>query len=1289
MSKFSVKKPYTVLVGIVLVLLLGIVAFSNMTPDLLPNIEMPYAVVVTTYVGASPEEVEQVVSKPLEQAMATLDNIKSVSSTSAENYSMVALEFTDEVNMDALSVDVREKINIISGYWSDSVGEPFIIKVNPDMLPVVVAAVTYEGTDVKELSSFVKDSLMTKLESIDGVASVSSSGIIENTIVVEIDPEKLGTINNTISKALNEQFNVSRGQLQSVLSQAQSGVGQISQIQQQLIASSAELQSSIDTLFKQLGENTPDVTMLLEAAKLQKNQLETRQQTLSDIKTHIDDALARQETVIEQELSENPDMTREQAIKVISQPNHPSFVEYNRAITELAACDALLKPYGIGREQLDDTINGLVSAIESTGKTVEQLERVKNNPELIQQQLDEISKELSKSLGGSAAQASASLGKISVILGSTLSQMSAGLVQLDQTQENALIQSDMNNIITLDMLSAVLQAQNFSMPAGYVADENKDYIVRVGDKLTDVEEIKNLTLFDLGMEGLEPVKLSDVAEVKVVDNADKTYAKINGKDGVLLSFTKQSGYATASVSTELSKEFGKLEEQYPGLTFVPMMDQGDYIGIVVDSVLQNLALGAALAILILLLFLRDIRPTLITAISIPVSLTFALVLMYFSEVTLNIISLSGLAVGVGMLVDNSIVVIENVYRLRSMGASKTRAAVSGAAQVASAITSSTLTTVCVFFPIVFVKGLTKQLFTDMALTIGYSLLASLFIALTFVPAASSFMLRNMKEEKRDPLEVLRRGYERSLRFVLRHRAAAMAVTLAVLCASAFFAIARGFQFMPEMEGTEIMISVEMDKDTKLDQTAKMGDTIMQRVSAIEGVGTVGAMQSSGMGSIIGMGGSEGDENSLTMYALVDPSSKVKSSKIVKDIQLSAEDLDCNVVVSGASAMSGYGSALSGDGVAINIYGENGDSMQQAAREICEILSEVEGAENIADSVGETTTELRIIVDKDKAALQGLTVAQVYMKIADLLTKNAASTSVTQNGDSMSVNILSQTAQKLTPDDIRNFEFYADNSGMGMGTTGTPKRIVLGDIAEITEGSSMNSISRVGGRRCVSVKASIAEGYNVSLVTNASKKAMESYIPPDGIAIEFAGENESIMEAIGELVTMLLIGVAIVYLIMVAQFQSLISPFIVMFNIPLAFTGGFLALLITGMEVSVISLIGFVMLIGIIVNNGIVLVDYINTLRSEGMGLYNAIIEAGTTRLRPVLMTALTTILGLLPLAFSLGTGSDLIAPVAVVCVGGLIYATIMTLFVIPVMYSVLNKKPPRVIKAEDLEIIKE
>lgn len=1323
LAKFSVKKPFTVLVAVILIIILGAVSFSRMTPDLLPSIELPYVVVVTTYMGASPEEIETTITKPIEQTTATLDNIKQISSVSNENYSMVVLEFSNDVNMDAATMNIREKLDVIGGAWNDYVGTPIILKLNPDMLPLGVYAVNRTGMSAVELSAFYENTLSAKLEGVEGVASVSASGLIAESVNIVLDQAKIDAKNVEIAAAIDEQFKATETKLDDAQMEIFEGIVGVENGKTKIKNGSAslkqakkELQAQIDQALAQLDQPQAQLLQLKldtvnEIANLDrlitdtqsaidlidsratvesaKNIAASKVAALQPVKDAYENASGdpAQDTAVLQALSQaqldlSTTFTLAEALEMFD--SYQS--SYDQAVATLSRIDTLVAANG-GSDSAAitalkaniTTYRGLsAQAMGVLAGVNTQLAQLQGASDAITQQGEQAKAQMAEAQSA-LRKALNQVNDSVVAMAEAQAQVDASRDQVEDSKQTAKDGTDLHTLLSLSNLSGILSAQNFSMPAGYATEQDRKWLVYVGDKIMTAEELSDMILFDLGMDDVAPIRVSDVADVLVVDNASSNYAKINGNDGVLLSLNKQSGYATADVSENIQKTFASLSDSYEGLTFTTLMDQGDYIHLVVNSVLQNLILGGVLAILILLLFLRDIRPTFIIACSIPISVTFAFVLMYFSGVTLNIISMSGLAVGVGMLVDNSIVVIENIYRLRKQGVSPFRAAISGAVQVAGAITASTLTTVCVFLPIVFIEGITRQLFQDMALTIAYSLLASLIIALTLVPAMASGLLKKTSDAKQKAIPALTRAYEKSLRFALKHRASVLVVAVTLLAVSIVIAVSKGFSYMPDMASTQMNVTVELDEDATFDETTAMLDLVAERIRTLDEVETTGTMLSQGMGSMVGMSDSSANTTSGSVYVVLNESGR-SSLALEPVIEELCEDLDCTVTASGASGMGGI-SMLSGGGVSVEIYGSDLATLRQAATEIGAILQTVDGIASVNDGLEATAPALSITVDKEKAMRQGLTVAQVYAAVSKRLTTDGTATSIEETDQDVTV-----TLPKTDPtvQDVRDMTIDVTQK------SGVVKRVALSEIATFTESETLQSINRVSQRRYITVAGTLKDGYNVTLVTRAAEKALSTYsMPQDGMYLEFAGENETIMNSMNDLLLMLILGVVIVYLIMVAQFQSLLSPFIVMMTIPLAFTGGLFALLLAGMDISIVAMIGFIMLVGIIVNNGIVLIDMMNRLRMDGMERRDAVIEAGVTRLRPVLMTALTTVLGLVPLGFGVGMGAGLVQPVAVVAIGGLIYATFMTLYVVPILYDMMVKRPPRVVTQEDMTLIEE
>lgn len=1344
LPKLSVKKPMTIFVAVIVVIVLGIVSVFKMTPDLLPNMDFPYAIILTTYPGQTPETVESVVTKPLEQSLSTIDGVKTITSTSSDNYSILTLEFEDGTNMDTATVDMRGNLDTIKDAWPDGVGSPYLMKINPNMMPVAMVAVDYDGYDTVQISDYVNNELKNQLEGIDGVASVSTKGIVTQKENVIISQTKIDALNAKINDALNDKFGDAEKKISDAKKELQDNISKAEQGSDTIEQSINDLNSQQEEVAKQLadaqGKAQSGYTEILNA-KMQlldqqqsltatKQTLTIAYQTLTQIKEKLD-SLQDEKAQLTQQIETfekiyndykdalsklaNPDLTDEQLAQV-------------RAI--LAKIDEELDKYGFPKEELEERLNNAKNALTNVDKaitqTVEALKGLDTTEEKLDDTIAEIADKISQVDGGITQIAAAVKGldnnTVSVnqalseiekqqslaayqlsgglsALNTKQSEVNSALTQLNSAQEElksasdelseqkdkAKKAADMTNTVTISNVSNILTAQNFSMPAGYVSDdENIKYLVRVGDKIDGNKEMQSLALFDTGIDGIGVVKLSDVADVFIADDSDEVFTKINGNSGVVFSFSKQSDAATATVSENIAKKLNSLTQENEGLHFTTLMDQGDYIDIIINSVLQNLLMGAVLAIIILYLFLRDIKPTLIVALSIPISVIFALVLMYFSGVTLNMISLSGLAIGVGMLVDNSVVVIENIYRLRNLGVPPVKAALNGAKQVAGAIASSTLTTICVFFPIVFIEGLTRQIFMDMALTITYSLLASLIVALTLVPAMGQRMLRKVKPVKHGMFDKMLGGYEKSIRFVLKHRAIALIAAVVLLFGSMFGAVARGFSFMPNMASTELSVTVSLDDSATMDDTIDAAQNLLDTLSKYDDFETVGVMTGSTT-SLMGLTGSvsssDSDKGSVMAYAVFKDDKVKNSESISKEIEAELQSIDGDVVVSGSSSSSSMSAMLGNDGVSIKLYGDDLKTLQDTAKDMAEKLAAVDGIDETDNGIGATSGEIKVTVDKTKAAKKSLTVAQVYQQIAAAITSETTSSTLTNSGKDLDVVVIKDENSDVTKNNIKDIKLtYTDKEG-------NEKTTKLSEVAEISDSESMNSITRSDQKRYIKVSGTLKDGYTNTDVSNKAKAVFDDYKLPDGCSIEYSGSNESTMEAVNQMLLMMLLGVILIYLIMVAQFQSLKSPFIIMFTIPLAFTGGFLGLLITGFDVSVVALLGFVMLCGIIVNNGIVLVDYINNLRLEGKERREAIVEAGKTRMRPILITAITTVLGLSTMALGIGTGSEIMQPIAIVCIGGLLYATIMTLYIVPVIYDILSKKELRKVSESDLEEI--
>ena len=1429
LSRFSVKKPMTVFVAVVLVLILGVMSFINMTTDLLPNMDLPYAVAYTTYIGASPEQVEQSVTKPMESALAATSGLKNITSVSQENVSIVVMEFEEGTGMDSAMIEMNAALDQLSGSLPDAAGSPILMKINPDLLPIMVLAVDSDSMARQELSEFTTSTVIPALERVDGVASVSGSGLLESQIRIELDQSRIDALNEKVLTAIDGSLADAEKQLKATRKQITEGkkkleeqsgtayaqlvaaAGQLSGIKDQTTIgstlNSAEVKAlqavldQYDAMVK-LQKDYNDAETIARAfgaadyAKLQllqtnrttlranlkaaENSLKAADAALKELGSSDEDALQEEldaakaqqaaaqaaynaaalgapkrleekedagwkelqqrETKkqaeiaeLEQQLADDPNNaelqaklnTAQAALAAIKMEqtayinrNDPETVKANEALTaaqnSVTRAETRLETYrqsaaakaeaektlAEGTKALDEntaaikkilgeengkkwieshdkvqddygTIAELNAAISALEPRIPELEKELATAKASQKELDAALSELDK------AQSQLETGKLELsqqlILATVQLQQAEQALneaeeQFRQQRDAAYKAAGLDGILTQSAVSQLFMAQNFSMPAGYIQSADGRLALKVGDKFADLQELENWVLFDYSVGDVGQIRLSDIADVRLADNAEELYAKINGNDGVLLTVQKSSVASTSGACRNLYDTMERLEEKYEGLHLTALSDQGQYIDLVIRSVLQNLLFGALLATAILLLFLRDLRPTVIVAFSIPISLLFAVVLMYFTGVTLNIISLSGLALGVGMLVDNSIVAIENIYRLRQLGYNAATAAVHGCRQIAGAITASTLTTVCVFVPILFTGGLTRQIFADMGLTIAYSLGASLLVALTLVPALSGKILTGDAAGKK-PNRLLSRmmeRYEKLLRLVLRHKAPVLLGAVALLIVSGLLAVGMGTAFMPEMDSPQVSVSIEMPEDATTAQGRETCDTVIDRILSVDGVDTVGAMEGKTM-----MGGGD-----LSLYVLLQQKRSGSSQQIAKEIEAACTDLDCTVTANGStmdmSMMTG------GSGIRLAVTGDDMDTLRSAAAELARAVSAVEGVASVSDGQEENSTEVRITVDKAKAAEYNLTVAQVYQQVAAAVLSQTTATDITVNGSDLPVVVVPDDRDITTRETLEELEL-----------TGTQNQqdceVRLSEIAAVTEAASSAAIHRENQSRTVTVTAQIADGYNIGLVSREVEKLLADYQMPEGCSYAFEGENEMIRSTMGDLALMIALAVALIYLIMVAQFQSLLSPFIVLFTIPLAFTGGLLGLWITGKELSVIAMLGFLMLAGVVVNNGIVFVDYVNQLRLEGRERTEALVQTGRDRIRPILMTALTTIFGLVTMALGLGSGGDMLQPLAIVTIGGLAYATLLTLFIVPAVYDIFLKKDPKKVVIEEVE----
>ena len=1342
MIKFSVKKPFVVLVGIIIVLVLGGVSYSRMTTDLLPHMNLPYMLVLTTYAGASPEKVEADITEPMENQVGTVNGVKSVLSTSSENSSMVYLEFQDDTNMDAAMVKVTSAVNQLD--LPDSAGTPMVMEVSMDMMATLMASVDYDQMKGVELSKFIDENIIPELEREDGVASVNSVGMVEESVEVVLNQDKIDDINERILEKTNKSLAKARKKIDKAEKKLKDGQSEIedqkgnlsdqqkkqtsemakfTKLMNQALATKAAYESQLASLkasqtalktekkaykdnkiessYQQMNQgfqavqksfqkggaayqaiyqevyNQMIVTMVQSAmntampgVSVNKDNVNTYLQQLGEMGNSLKTAAEEQAHTLTKQQADAQIQTLPESVK--DALDHPE---------KLEAYKKLLEQQGQAEAAKNMTAKNLKSLYDIVETRIPQIDTELANLKVEIATAKAVVKQVNKQIGKAEEQyetveagkitAAAAFGSGNAQLSAAESAIKSSETQLDEAKDSfktskktALENANLDKLLTMEALSGILTAENFSMPAGYISQDETQYLIKVGDEYDSVDAMKETLLTHI--DDIGNIRLEDVADINIVNNSEDSYAKINGNDAVLLSISKSSTAGTSTVSKACNQAMEDMEKEYKGLRFTNLMDQGDYIALIVDSVLSNLLWGAVLAIIVLFLFLQDVRPTVVVAFSIPLSVLFAVVLMYFTNITLNIISLSGLALGIGMLVDNSIVVVENIYRLRNKGVSAAKAAVQGAGQVAGAIFSSTLTTICVFLPIVFTDGITRQIMQDMCLTIAYSLSASLVVALTVVPTMGSTVLRKPAKRKHRIFNAVVGAYEKVLRFCLRFKVVPIVIALVLLVFSIGKVFQMGVVFVPEMGSEQLSFTYTTQPETTTEEDYALSDDIAKQVKEIEGVDIVGAMMG---GNTAMMSGNLEQSKDYSVMVLLKEEYANDNKKIASKIEdiLEKCDLDDYEVSDSNMDMS----SMMGSGLEIKIFGKDVDHLVEISEDVMKMVEDTGKFEEISNGQEEGDKEIILTVDKDKAMKHNLTVAQIFQELSAKLKTDQDSTTLTVNEEDFDVKIVDER-DILDTKNLMDFEFETTKTD-DKGETKTEKH-KLKEFASMSEGNALLSLNRENLSHYISVTAVPKEGENVTLLSRDLQKQIDKYDAPDGYDIEMAGETETNEEMMTSMLQMIGLAIILIYLIMVAQFQGLLSPFIVLLTLPLAFTGGLIGLLITGEQLSVMSMMGFLVLAGVVVNNGIVFVDYVNQLRLDGAEKREALVEAGQTRMRPILMTALTTILAMSTMALSKSSTAAMSRGMAIVTIGGLAYATLMTLFIVPVFYDIFYRR---------------
>ena len=1279
MGKFSVKKPFTVLVAVIMVLMLGFVSISNMQTNLLPDVNTPYLMVVTVYPGASPERVESEVSDVMENALGTVAGVESITATSAENYSLLLMHFAEGTDMNSALVKVSNKVDQTTSSLPSSCLSPSIIEYSLNMNAFMTVAVSREGSDVYDLSDFVSDTLVPYVERKGGVSSVSANGLIEKMVQVQLSQEKVDAINERLLEVIDARLADARAQLDAAEAQIEAG------------------RAEYNRQFKNFNKTVSNTVMQQYSGEVG-NAVETVRKQAQALLDSVNQLIAVvQEPEIQQALID----VRDGLQRVMDKFNETGMKDIDSLIEIVAELREITDKLTTALQQLQERLNTETGTEGSTATDLVDDLQVQQSLSTVYNTLNDVIKAMDD-VPGLMSTFSDALGTYSQqqleaymqfteareMLNEYEKQLETAKQTYEDAKEKAMASSDVSKMLDIDTLAQLIYAQNFSMPAGYVKDSSgKSWLLKVGEEYDSIDDISGALL--LHVDGFGDVRLSDVADVEVIDNAEASFTRLNGERAAVLKIYKGSSSSASTVSDNCLSAFKELEAQYDGLHVVVLSNQGNYITIIVKSILSSMIIGAALAIIVLALFLRDIKPTLVVGFSIPLSVLFAVVLMYFTGMDLNVMTLAGLSLGIGMLVDNSIVVIENIYRLRSRGVPAARAAVQGTKQVGMSIVASTLTSVCVFLPVVFSSSLVKSLMQPMSLCIGYCLMASLLVAVTVVPAAASTVLKKAEPKQLKWFDKIQNKYAKSLEWCFQHRALPLVAAVALLVFCGWRVVSMGVELLPTITSNEAIVTLTTTKDLSKEDSyaiAEKAIDAMLNVDNVEEVGITTDTRVAGMDvGQLGLPSAITDllnaANSYGTYQVNVMLNESLSSTQIETARQALEDAlsgieDCTATVE-ISGMQELTSQLA-SGLSVKIYGADPDTMTQLSEKVVEIVNDTEGFANATNGLGSGDATINLQIDRDKVRSYGLTVAQVYQQIAaKLTTTTTAQTPVSVDGRTMSVEI-SDNLDPVTKENMMDITFETSvMSADGTTTTGTCK---LSDIATWVTGSAPNSITSQNQTRYVTVTADTLDGYNTTVQARELEKKLDAFAlsdeMPEGCSFSMGGESDSVNYMVKEMVQWMGLALPFVYLVMVAQFQSLLSPFIVLFTVPLAFTGGLLGLLLTGQQLTMISLMGFIVLMGTVVNNGIVFVDYTNQLRMGGMERRAALIATGKTRMRPILMTTLTTVLAMLQLVFSNDMASQLMSGMAIVIICGLTYATIMTLYVVPLLYDLLFKKPP-------------
>lgn len=822
---------------------------------------------------------------------------------------------------------------------------------------------------------------------------------------------------------------------------------------------------------------------------------------------------------------------------------------------------------------------------------------------------------------------------------------------------------EQQNLTQADIMQ-VVQASNISLPGAELSTQEGQLLTtRVLSLFTSAEQIADLTVSVNPLTG-EALKVSDVASVKRQEQETTTITRANDQPAVLISVLQESGANTASVSETFQAELNRLlqEPQYEGVEATILFDQGDYVRLAISNISSSLIFGGLFAMLVLFLFLRGVKSPLIIGIAIPYSVIVTFVLMYFADFSLNIMTLGALALGIGMLVDNAIVVIENIERHLELGESPNEAAVNGTKEIALAITASTITTIAVFVPVIFISGLIGKIFTEFALTISFSLIASLLVSLTVIPMLASKFLTTKTDKRIEKRQAswLYRNYKRALYWALKKKGMVLAATTLLLIISGFSLYKTGTEFLPATDEGFVTVSVALPNSASVEKTEAVVSEIEAMAKELKEVDVVVSLIGGNQQSL-SRGTSNPNEAEISIK-LVDLSARSKSIfDVVEQLEQQVKDQIGERAEVAFSLSSSTGSTPN----TLTFRATDSDEarLNESVKKIQQQLTQIESITEVTTDLDATKEEIQIEIKRDEALKYGVLPAQIAQTVNTMMRGAFTTQIIAEDGEVLGVYTGFGKAYRENVDALKTMKLRT-NAGVF---------VELQELAQIEVKETQTAIRRSDQAAAIALFVKYKTTESLSGISAKVDEGIEQANLPNTTKIIFSGDRELFDSAKKDMILAIILAVVLIYLVMGAQFESFKLPFVMIFSVPLMVIGVALALLLTNTLLGVTAIIGVLILVGIVVNNGIVLVDYINQKRQQGIDTQEAIIKGAQDRMRPILMTALTTILGLVPLALGIGEGTEMNQPMAIVVIGGLLSSTFLTLFIVPIIYRLIER----------------